>query len=590
MTGNAYVAGSGVVKISSDGAITTIVGGLGPNSPLSPSGLLAMDAAGNLYVMGSGERILKISPCGNITTVAGDGSYGFAGDGGPAISAEFGSVGGLAVDTAGNIYVSDNYYTADASDPDNDATLVESRVRMVSPNGTIHTIAGSGPGYSGDGGPAINAQLMAPGALGTDAAGNLYIADGSRVRKISTDGTIITIAGNFKQRLLGRRRARNQRARCSDLHPAWRWIATVISILPTAHTSGRFLPRGRFSTVAGEDNPPVGVALGDGGPAYTALLSVPTGVAVDSAGVAYIADTFGDRVRKVTSDGIIRTVAGTGIVGGIAGDGLLASQVDVNWPSGLTIDPSGNLYIADAGSGRIRKISPDGVISTVAGSIQAIVPGFSGDGGPATAALLWWPKDIALDTAGNLYIADTGNNRIRMVTPAGIIATIAGIGASGYPGTYIGDGGPATQAGLFFPSGVATDSAGNVYIGDTNNYRVRKISPDGIITTLAGNGIQGSSGDGGPAVQAQLYNPAGLKLDKFGNLYIADGPSVRMISPAGIITTVAGTGVAGFSGDGGPATSAQLSGAWGLAFDRTGALYVADSAGNSIRVLRPAGQ
>ncbi len=200
--------------------------------------------------------------------------------------------------------------------------------------------------------------------------------------------------------------------------------------------------------------------------------------------------------------------------------------------------------------------------------------------GRATGALLYWPKNIALDKSGNLYIADTGNNRIRMVTPAGIITTIAGGGATGFNGAgYGGDGGPAVSARLFFPSGLAVDGSGNVFIADTNNLRIRKLSPSGIITTVAGNGTRGWSGDGGHADKAQLTNPTGLKLDNAGNLYIADTASVRMVSPAGIITTVAGTGVLGFSGDGGPATSAQL-GAWGLAFDGSGNLYVADPWGN----------
>ena len=490
---------------------------------------------------------------------------------------------GLAVDPAGNLYLSDSFY--DSVD-DWDEMLVYARVRMVSPDGTIRTIAGSGPGYSGDGGPAANAQLAAPGALATDAAGNLYIADGSRVRKISTDGTIVTVAGNPSRVGFS-----------GDGGPATNALLGFPSGLATDSSGNLYIadgshirkvsPGGTISTVAGQDSSPGRVAIGDGGPAYTAIISDPTGVVVDGAGAVYIADTFGDRVRKVTADGIITTVAGTGFVGGVSGDGLQALNVDLNWPSGLAIDPAGNLYIADAGSGRIRKLSPGGVVSTVAGTIQAIVPGFSGDGGPATAALLWWPKDIALDSSGNLYIADTGNNRVRMVTPTGIISTIAGNGAAGYNGGgYGGDGGPAINAQLFLPSGLAVDGSGNVYIGDTNNYRVRKISPAGIITTIAGNGTRGSSGDSGPALQAQLYNPAGLKFDNAGNLFIADGSRVRMISPSGIITTVAGTGVSGLSGDGGPATSAQI-GAWGLAFDGIGDLYVADPFGNSIRVLKP---
>jgi sugar lactone lactonase YvrE len=197
---------------------------------------------------------------------------------------------------------------------------------------------------------------------------------------------------------------------------------------------------------------------------------------------------------------------------------------------------------------------------------------------------LSWPKDIVLDSAGNLYFVDTGNNRVRMISPSGIVTTIAGTGSF----VYGGDGGPATSAGLSFPTGLAMDASANLYIADTNNYRVRKISSAGIITTVAGNGTQGFSGDGGPAVSAQLYNPLGLKFDHAGNLFIADGNSIRMLSPTGVITTVAGNGVLGYSGDGGPATKAQL-GAWGLAFGSSGNLYVADPWNNNIRLLRVEG-
>lgn len=320
---------------------------------------------------------------------------------------------------------------------------------------------------------------------------------------------------------------------------------------------------------------------GDGGPAAQAPLDTPVGIAFDRAGAMYIADTLDYRVRKVSPDGAITTFAGGVQFSGDPGDGRSASSAQLFYPAGLVFDVSGNLYLADAGQGRIRKVSPSGVITTVAGTGLLGAIGFSGDGGPAIAARLSWPKDIVLDSADNLYFVDTGNNRVRMISPSGIITTIAGTGNF----VYGGDGGPATSAGLSFPTGLAMDASGNLYIADTDNYRVRKISSTGIITTVAGNGTRGSSGDGGPAVSAQLYNPLGMKFDRAGNLFIADGNSVRMLSPAGVITTVAGNGVLGYSGDGGPATKAQL-GAWGLAFDVSGNLYVADPWNNNIRLLR----
>jgi hypothetical protein len=195
---------------------------------------------------------------------------------------------------------------------------------------------------------------------------------------------------------------------------------------------------------------------------------------------------------------------------------------------------------------------------------------------------LSWPKDIAFDSVGNLFIADTGNNRIRVISTAGIITTVAGTGDFGYGG----DSEAATSARFANPSGVAVDATGTIFVADTNNFRVRKISPGGIVTTIAGTGTRGSSGDGGPATCAQLNYPTGIKLDTAGNLYIGDGGAVRRVSPLGIITTVAGTGVPGYSGDGGAATSAQL-GAWGLAFDHAGKLYVADPSYNTVRLLTP---
>ena len=217
----------------------------------------------------------------------------------------------------------------------------------------------------------------------------------------------------------------------------------------------------------------------------------------------------------------------------------------------MAVDASGNLYIADTGNNRIRKVSATGIITTVAGNGSA---GYSGDGGPATSAQLDGPEGVAVDGSGNLYIADTCNNRIRKVSATGIITTVAGNGSAGYSG----DGGPATSAQLSLPAGVAVDGSGNLYIADSGNNRIRKVSATGIITTVAGNGSPGYSGDGGPATSAQLNQPAGVAVDASGNLYIADSSNnrIRKVSATGIITTVAGNGFDGYSGDGGPATSA----------------------------------
>jgi sugar lactone lactonase YvrE len=267
------------------------------------------------------------------------------------------------------------------------------------------------------------------------------------------------------------------------------------------------------------------------------------------------------------------------VLRGDPGDGGIAPQAFLNFPSGMTVDSSGNLYIADAGGQRIRKINPAGIITTVAGNGTA---GFSGDGGSATAAQLNWPKDVAIDAAGNLYIADTGNSSIRKVTSAGIITTIAGNGTAG----FYGDGGLATNAQLNQPTGVALDASGNVYFSDTYNFRVRKADTGGVISTIAGTGVAAYSGDGIPGTSAALAYPTGLKVDAAGNLFLADWVSVRKITASGIISTIAGTGAPGFSGDGGPAASANI-GAWGIALDPAGRILIADPWNNTIRALQP---
>jgi trimeric autotransporter adhesin len=270
--------------------------------------------------------------------------------------------------------------------------------------------------------------------------------------------------------------------------------------------------QGRISTVAGSAG--IFPAAANNGAATNAPLLSATGVAADSAGNIYVADSENNMVAKVASNGALTVVAGDHGVG-FGGDGGLAVNAQLYSPGGLTVDSAGNLYIAV--TDRIRKVTPAGIISTVAGNGQG---GFSGDGGLATSAQLYGPGGgaLAVDSGGNLYIADAGNNRIRKVTPEGIITTAAG---NGQPG-FSGDGGPAASAQLKGPYGVAVDPAGNLYIGDTGNNRIRKVTPGRTISTVAGNGQFGSSGDGGPATAAQFDSPWGLALDMAGNLYIAD--------------------------------------------------------------------
>ena len=343
---------------------------------------------------------------------------------------------------------------------------------------------------------------------------------------------------------------------------------------------------GIISTIAG--NSSAGFS-GDGDLAIDASLYGPAGLATDTAGNVYIADYVNNRVRKVTyATGVITTIAGkgdsTGVGGTFSGDGYPATDAFIHNPSSIALDAAGNVFFTDQANNRIRKINAStGIITTVAGNG---VGGYSADGVPATASALFNPAGIAFDTVGDLYIADWENHRIRKVTMStGIITTIAGTGTAGYSG----DGGPATAAQFYRPSDLAFDRSGNLYISEYGNSTVRKImKTTGVITTIAGTNAAGYSGDGAAATSAQINRPLGIKIDTVGNIYIADWRNyvVRMVSAAaGNITTIAGTGVNGYSGDGGPATAAQLSSIDGMALDAHGNLYVADEFNNVIRKI-----
>jgi sugar lactone lactonase YvrE len=331
-----------------------------------------------------------------------------------------------------------------------------------------------------------------------------------------------------------------------------------------------------ISTLAGTG---VGGYSGDGGPATAAKIYSAAGIAVDGAGNVYFSDANNHRIRKITPAGTITTIAGIG-TGAYSGDGGAATAAQLKYPRGVTLDGSGSIYISDNGNYRIRKIDPAGIISTVAGTG---VSGFSGDGGPATAAQVNDPGTMAMDAAGNLYIADQLNYRIRKIDPAGMISTFAGTSTKGYSG----DGGPAVAAQLNEPSGVGVDAAGNVLIVDFLNNRIRRVDASGTITTFAGTGIAGYTGDCGQATAAQLANPSSLAVDGIGDIYITDevNHSIRRVNVAGIITTVAGTGISGYSGDGGPATLGQLNYPYGIAASATGNIYISDQLNNRVRLV-----
>ena len=318
---------------------------------------------------------------------------------------------------------------------------------------------------------------------------------------------------------------------------------------------------------------------GDGGSATAAQVNAPTGVAEDTLGNIYIGDTSNNRVRTVTTAGIISTIAGNGSFG-FGGDGGQATNAKLAAPTGVAVDGSGNVFIADTDNNRIRKVASNGIITTYAGTGKCNA---DGDNGMATNSGLCLPTGVALDSNNDLFIADSGNNDIREVTPNGVITRFAGAGGTGSKG----DGGPAKMAKLNTPTGVAVDNqvTHNVYIADTGNSKVRAVNISGIISTFAGNGTFGFSGDGGKAPLAELAAPTGLGVDPLGNVYISDtlNNRIRVVIPLGDMFTYAGTGVAGFSGDGGPATSARINGPTGAVAVDGQNVYFADTNNNRVR-------
>jgi sugar lactone lactonase YvrE len=324
-------------------------------------------------------------------------------------------------------------------------------------------------------------------------------------------------------------------------------------------------------TVAG--NGAIGYS-GDGGAATNAALSSPVGLALDAYGNLFIADDGNNRIRKVDANGIITTVAGGGSQS--PGDGGAATHAFLSAPCGVAVDTLGNLFIADSYHYRIRKVDPNGIITTVAGNGTI---GYSGDGNAATNAELNQPFGVAVDVSGHVFISDSGNQRIREVGADGIIITIAGDGTQGYRG----DGGPATNAELNYPICLAPDASGNLFIADSGNNRIRQLGTNGLMATVAGNGVIGDAGDGGAATNASLNAPFGVAVDMSGNLFIADMFRLREVGANGLIATLAGNGTDAYSGDGGPAIYASLNDPWGVAVDASGNVFIADSSNARVR-------
>jgi sugar lactone lactonase YvrE len=364
--------------------------------------------------------------------------------------------------------------------------------------------------------------------------------------------------------------------------PGWRAMGQAAAVVLLASLAG--VPAAGaattedsiINTVSGSER---GFA-GDGGPAAQALLDQPRDTAVAADGTIYVADTFNNRIRRIAPDGTISTVAGTGSPD-YNGDDIAATSASLHWPHDVTVDEGGVVYIADSAHHRIRMVTTDGVITTIAGTGQ---PGSTGDGGPATDARIQNPKSVVVHD-GSLYFSSLEDKVRRVDLTSGVITTVAGTDVAGYSG----DGGPATSASLDSPQRIAVDSVGNLYVADTGNSVVRRIDAGtGVITTVAGDGTPGSSGNGTPATTAQIDHPRGLALDGDQMLYIADSDShcVRRLNlETGIIRRVAGTTEKGFSGDGGPAKEAQLYQPRGLSVTPDGDLLIADTFNDRLRMV-----
>jgi uncharacterized protein (TIGR03437 family) len=627
-----------VSRLNKDGTLTVLAGNgidgfSGEGGPARSASLsfpsdAVMDNAGNLYIYDSlNFRIRRVTPDGIISTFAGTGVNGYSGDGGPATQAKIQPGGKMAIDSVGTLYFTDGFdfvirritsggtistYAGNGSVPtapnngNNGPALKASlgliaggiavdgagnlylaedytnQIRKISSAGIITTVAGTGDVGFKDG-PAASAQFYTPFGIALDAAGGIYLADSNNgvVRKISA-GVVSTVAGspNFDFKGDGG----------PTLLAAFRFPEGVtvggdgsVYVVDTGNFRIRAVsPNGTIQTVAGngqfESTP-------DGTPAEMAALSAPNLLSFDSSGRLLIADGGDFTVRRVNSDGRIQIVAGLGIQGVGQGYQLVyggpATGTLLGTPTQAVADGQGNIYIADEYAGAVYKITPDGNLNVFAGQVGVFQ--FGGDGIQATNSSFVQPQGLALDQSGNLYVSDPGDNRIRKISTAGVISTFAGNGTAGFSG----DGGAATQAELNFPQGIAFDSNGNLIIADRVNNRLRMVSPGGNITTIAGDGTRAATGNGGPATSASVNHPYVVATSATGEIYLIETPgsTVRQISTNGIISVVAGNGQSSFGGDGGPAIQAALSNADGLAVDSSGNLYISDFKNNRVRVV-----
>jgi uncharacterized protein (TIGR03437 family) len=593
------------------------------DAPLGRVQQLAVDVAGNLYIADAdNEMVFRVSPTGSFSIIAGNGFVGFSGDGGPAINASLNTPAGVAVDKTGNIYIADSR---------------NHRVRQITTDGKIKTVAGTGvAGYSGDGGLGTNAKLNSPACVTADQGGNVYILDYGNlvIRRLSPAGVITTFAGNTRSAFTGD----GGPATNASFNNPGQILAGIDGALYVADTNNnriRKIAGGNITTVAGNGDPTF--VLQDT-PALLTPIDGPSGLAMGVDGTLFFTDRYNNRIRKLTPSNLVTTVAGSGDQGSTDG---LALQASFRSPFGLVLDGQGSLYVADYGNKAVRKLILNNV-STFAGNGEYRP---LREGSPATTAFLFNPTHVATDAQGNTYVTDTDNARVVRVDTNGVATTIAGTRSDGtsanapcatngqsatlnFPsgvavdpdgsvffsdfgpdlvykltrdgricvyaggGSSLSDGGPATNASLSNVLGIALDSSRNLFIADSGHNRIRRVAPDGTITTFAGNGTEGFSGDGGLATSASLREPHGVAVDSNDNVYIADrfNNRVRLVTANCLrfngdctISTIAGNGQAGFSGDGGPAIAASIWSPWDVAVDSTGSVLIADFENNRIR-------
>ena len=468
---------------------------------------VAVDSSGNLYVSDTGnDTIRKITPAGVVTTLAGTAGQAGSTDGTGA-AARFRTPYGIAVDASGNLYV---------ADANNDT------IRKITPAGVVTTLAGTAGAAGSTDATGTTARFNSPLGIAIDASGNVYVADSNNdtIRKITPAGVVTTLAGSAG--VAGSTDGTGSAARFNFPLGIGGGSPPATSTSPTATTTrSARSPRPAWSRrLAGT----AGAAGSTDGTGAAARFNTPYGLTVDASGNVYVDDKVNETIRKITPAGVVTTPAGTAGQAGSTNGGLF------NAPVGVAVDASGNLYVGDSLNDTIRKITAAGAVSTLAGSAGSA----GSTNGTGAAARFSTPLGIAVDASGNVYVADSNNDTIRKITAAGAVSTLAG--TAGQAGSANGTG---AAARFKTPYAVAVDSSGNLYVTDTGNDTIRKITPAGVVTTPAGTAGAAGSTDGTGAA-ARFRNPLGVAVDASGNVYVADSTNdtIRKITPAGVVTTL----------------------------------------------------